>query len=62
MKWKLVVKFANPHTGCIGIVWENGAQEEVARILFPNDQMLGENVKAMEEMAKILNKRYRASC
>ena len=63
MKWKLVAKQVNPDGNIIdiGLVWENGNTDFVARIVFPNDKMLCDNVRAVDSLIKILKARFRAS-
>ena len=63
MRWKLVAKQVNPDGNVIdvGLVWENGNTEIVARIVFPNDRQICENVKCTEAIIKILRARLRSS-
>lgn len=63
MRWKLVSKQVNPAGNIIdiGVVWENGRTEPIARIVFPDDKMICDNVRCIEAIIKILKARFRSS-
>lgn len=63
MRYKLISKFVGNSRNMldIGIVYANGRIEEIAKIVFPNDGQLGDNVQTAEEICKALNKRIRQS-
>ena len=62
MRWKLVCKWVAPNVVDVGIVFENGSSEQVARVAFPNDAMINSTVKCMDVIVDALKKRYRESC
>lgn len=62
MKWKLITKYYGHNNILdIGICWGNGRLEHIARICFPDDNQLGDNVSCAEEICAALNKRIRKS-
>lgn len=62
MKWKIVTKFIGPNEAAIGIIYADGSSQEVIRVLFPADGMLGENTKTCDEFERIMRKRLNNSC
>ena len=61
MRYKIVAKWVSSNVVDLGIVFENGHTQQVARLLMPNDAMVNLTVKCVEEIIVALKKRYRNS-
>lgn len=59
--FNMVIKQAGPSLYAIFVAASNGQARQIALIEMPHDQQIGDDLKAMDEVALILKKRIRHS-
>lgn len=58
--FKIVPKM-NQNVLCVFLVYPNGENQEIGRVIFPNDFQMNDNVECAEEICNAIKKRIRKS-
>ena len=61
MRYRFAAKWVSSSIVDIGIVWENGNSAPVARLIMPDDKMIGDTVKCVDDIIILLRKRFKNS-